>query len=69
MLAADALQPLAFQVLATAPALAGEPDAQNRLVALLSEACGPNGIAGGQAMDLAGEKHRSIPPSSSTCSG
>jgi farnesyl diphosphate synthase len=58
ILAADALQPLAFEVLATAPALACEPQLQNRLVALLSEACGPNGIAGGQAMDLAGEKHR-----------
>src|SRR3990172_13298640 len=42
ILAADALQPLAFEVLATTPALAGEPAAQNRLVALLSEACGPN---------------------------
>jgi farnesyl diphosphate synthase len=61
MLAADALQPLAFEVLATAPALASEPEAQHRLVALLSEACGPNGIAGGQAMDLAGEKHRLDP--------
>jgi farnesyl diphosphate synthase len=58
ILAADALQPLAFEVLATAPALAAEPQLQNRLAALLGEACGPNGIAGGQAMDLAGEKHR-----------
>lgn len=57
ILAADALQPLAFEVLAAAPALAGKAQIQNRLVGLLSEACGPNGIAGGQAMDLAGEKH------------
>ena len=61
ILAADALQPLAFQVLATAPAMAGEPEAQIRLVALLSEACGPNGIAGGQAMDLAAEKQQLDP--------
>lgn len=58
ILAADALQPLAFEVLATAPALADDPAAQVRLVALLSEACGPNGLAGGQAMDLAAEKQR-----------
>ena len=61
ILAADALQPLAFEVLATAPSMAGEPEAQIRLVALLSEACGPNGIAGGQAMDLAAEKQQLDP--------
>jgi farnesyl diphosphate synthase len=61
ILAADALQPLAFEVLATAPALAADPGAQIRLVALLSEACGPNGLAGGQAMDLAAEKHQLDP--------
>lgn len=58
ILAADALQPLAFEVLATAPAMAAEPQAQIRLVALLAEACGPNGIAGGQAIDLAAEKQK-----------
>ncbi len=61
ILAADALQPLAFEVLATAPAMAGNPATQIRLVALLSEACGPNGVAGGQAMDLAAEKQRLDP--------
>jgi farnesyl diphosphate synthase len=61
ILAADALQPLAFEVLATAPALADDAVAQLRLVALLSEACGPNGLAGGQAMDLAAEKQRLDP--------
>jgi farnesyl diphosphate synthase len=58
ILAADALQPLAFEILATTPALAGEPRAQLRLISLLSECCGPNGIAGGQALDLAAEKQR-----------
>jgi farnesyl diphosphate synthase len=58
ILAADALQPLAFEVLVTSPAMAAEPAAQVKLVAALSEACGPNGIAGGQAMDLAAEKQR-----------
>src|SRR5690606_22866512 len=50
-----------FEVLVTAPAMAAEPAAQLRLVALLSESCGPNGIAGGQAMDLAAEKQRLDP--------
>jgi len=61
ILAADALQPLAFEILARAPAMAGEAEAQLRLVALLGEACGPNGIAGGQALDLAAEKQRLDP--------
>ena len=58
ILAADAMQPLAFEILVTTPALEGEPEAQVRLVKLLSECCGPNGIAGGQAMDLAAEKQK-----------
>jgi farnesyl diphosphate synthase len=61
ILAADALQPLAFEVLVTHPALADAPRAQISLVALISEACGPNGLAGGQAMDLAAEKQRLDP--------
>ncbi|MCK6371337.1 MAG: polyprenyl synthetase family protein, partial [Gammaproteobacteria bacterium] len=58
ILAADALQPLAFQVLAEAPALAERPDVQMRLIGLLAESCGPNGIAGGQALDLLAERQR-----------
>ncbi len=58
ILAADALQPLAFEVLAAAPVMADEPDVQLRLVTLLAAACGPNGIAGGQALDLASEHRR-----------
>ena len=61
ILAADALQPLAFEVLATAAAMADEPEAQVRLIGLVAEACGPNGIAGGQAMDLAAEKQQLDP--------
>jgi geranylgeranyl diphosphate synthase type II len=55
ILAADALQPLAFQVLANAPALLAYPDLQTRLIALLAEACGSSGMTGGQAMDMAAE--------------
>jgi geranylgeranyl pyrophosphate synthase len=53
ILAADALQPLAFRVLATAP---GVDDGQAiRLVRLLAEACGSLGMTGGQSIDLASE--------------
>lgn len=53
ILAADALQPLAFQVIATATALDdGEKAAVVRTVA---EACGSLGMTGGQSIDLASE--------------
>jgi farnesyl diphosphate synthase len=48
LLAGDALQSLAFEVLARTPAR--DPAAQ---VALLAEASGASGMAGGQAIDLA----------------
>ena len=53
ILAGDALQALAFDHLATAPAL--DVDAATRLamLATLAAACGPRGMAGGQALDLA----------------
>ena len=53
ILAADALQPLAFSVLANlenAP-----PDAAIQLVQLLAKACGSIGMTGGQSIDLAAE--------------
>ncbi len=55
ILAADALQPLAFQVLATAPALIDHPASQVSLVRILADACGSEGMTGGQAIDLAAE--------------
>jgi len=55
ILAADALQPLAFQVLIDSPALQTHPVAQVRLVGLLAEACGSNGMTGGQAIDMEAE--------------
>lgn len=52
LLAGDALQALAFELLA--PADAGVPDAvQARLCRLLAQAAGHAGMAGGQAIDLA----------------
>jgi geranylgeranyl pyrophosphate synthase len=53
ILAADALQPLAFSVLAD---IKGAPSgAAIELVRLLSRACGSIGMTGGQSIDLAAE--------------
>ena len=56
MLAGDAMQALAFEVLTPPPTAAGDvvPDAlQARLCRLLAQASGVEGMAGGQAIDLA----------------
>jgi farnesyl diphosphate synthase len=53
ILAADAMQPLAFAVLADIDGVAG--DVRARLVKLVADACGSRGMTGGQSMDLAAE--------------
>ena len=55
MLAGDAMQALAFEVLTPLGAEAGSvpPALQARLCALLARAAGQDGMAGGQAIDLA----------------
>jgi farnesyl diphosphate synthase len=55
MLAGDAMQALAFEVLTPAPADADgmPPSLQARLCGLLARAAGHEGMAGGQAIDLA----------------
>ena len=53
ILAADALQPLAFSVLARLEG--APPDAALRLVQLITDACGSTGMTGGQSIDLAAE--------------
>ena len=53
ILAADALQPLAFRVLAATPGVDGNTRAA--LVELLADACGSLGMTGGQSLDLAAE--------------
>lgn len=53
ILAADALQPLAFSVLAGAPDLS--PRTRTRLVKMVADACGSLGMTGGQSIDLAAE--------------
>jgi farnesyl diphosphate synthase len=55
ILAGDSLQSLAFQILATHPGTAGQPEARLGQIALLAEASGAAGMAGGQALDLAAE--------------
>lgn len=53
ILAGDALQALAFEILADAPPMAHNAGAQVRVIRGLAAACGARGMAGGQAQDLA----------------
>ena len=52
LLAGDALQPLAFQIL-TEHVVADDPGAQLEMLGILAVASGSRGMAGGQAIDLA----------------
>lgn len=54
VLAGDALQSFAFEVLAD-PATSGDPFVRAELVRVLALASGAGGMAGGQMMDIAGE--------------
>jgi farnesyl diphosphate synthase len=58
LLAGDALQSLAFQLLVRDPALPAPAATRLRLVDLLAEASGSFGMAGGQAIDLAVQGQR-----------
>jgi len=53
LLVGDALQPLAFQLLARDPMLPESPAVRLRLIDMLAQAIGTLGMAGGQAIDLA----------------
>lgn len=55
ILVGDALQVLAFQVLARDPNLPSNPAARLRLIDILATESGTTGMAGGQALDLAAE--------------
>ncbi len=55
LLVGDALQSLAFELLARDPALPADPAIRVRLVELLARAIGSRGMAGGQAIDLEAE--------------
>jgi farnesyl diphosphate synthase len=58
ILAGDALQALAFELLATDESLAERGHAQARIVAWLARAAGPGGMVGGQMLDMEAEGHR-----------
>ncbi len=53
ILAGDALQALAFEVLAQAPLATHDPVRAIESIRCLAAACGSQGMAGGQALDLA----------------
>lgn len=53
ILAGDALQALAFEILAADPALSAHPRRQIAIILGLARACGATGMAGGQVLDLA----------------
>ena len=57
ILAADALQPLAFEILAADAALQATPDQRVTLMKSLAIACGSFGMTGGQSIDLQAEGH------------
>lgn len=58
ILAGDALQTLAFEVLAGDPAMVADPARRLRMVSELAAASGSRGMAGGQAIDIAAEGRR-----------
>jgi geranylgeranyl diphosphate synthase type II len=53
ILVGDALQVLAFRILASDVSMGVDPAVRVRMIELLAEASGTNGMAGGQALDLA----------------
>jgi len=55
ILVGDALQTLAFQVLATDQDMQAEPTQRIRMIEVLARASGSRGMAGGQALDLDAE--------------
>lgn len=52
ILAGDAMQALAFQILSTDPDMIPDPARRLRMIELLARAAGSRGMAGGQAIDL-----------------
>jgi geranylgeranyl pyrophosphate synthase len=58
VLVGDALQSLAFQLLAGDPALPAAPAIRVRLIEVLAEASGVSGMTGGQAIDIAAQGRR-----------
>lgn len=61
ILAGDALQALAFEVLAGETALRNDPGTHVEMLRILATACGAHGMAGGQALDLGAVGQRLTP--------
>lgn len=57
ILAGDALQPLAFEIICRDTALSVDTDTRIEMLEMLALASGSRGMAGGQAMDLAATGH------------
>ena len=55
ILAGDALQALAFEILCEDPKLAARPERQVKVISWLARAVGPAGMVGGQMLDLEAE--------------
>lgn len=53
ILTGDALQALAFEILAHDPSIAASPENRLKMITALSKASGSQGMVGGQAIDLA----------------
>jgi farnesyl diphosphate synthase len=58
ILAADALQPLAFGLLAGDPTMRCSASARLKIICALADACGSTGMTGGQSIDLSAEGRR-----------
>jgi geranylgeranyl pyrophosphate synthase len=58
ILAGDALQALAFEILCTDSLLVARPREQIKVISWLARAVGPAGMVGGQALDLEAEGRR-----------
>ncbi len=58
ILAGDALQALAFDVLANDPSIQADPEARLKMIATLTRASGSQGMVGGQAIDLGSVGHK-----------
>jgi len=61
VLVGDALQSLAFQLLAGDAALPASADVRLRLISLLAEAIGASGLTGGQSLDVEAKSQRRSP--------
>lgn len=58
ILAGDALQTLAFQILSSETSVEAKPESRLKMISILSQASGSRGMVGGQAIDLDSENKK-----------